>query len=143
MTYEHNIFWSDIPKDAKIYDLGGSWVVHMPDGRKGVVYWNGESARKAQDMLRMRALPKSAWEKDCANHPASETTHETPKLWSEEDFQKALKTAKGHDRVNLLLVAADQLSNNPIAGCPMYKTSRRIAGLRGAATRLKRKLVSA
>lgn len=58
MSYEHNIFWSDIPRDAQIYDMGQSWVVHMPDGRKGLVYWTGETAGKAQAMLKMRALPK-------------------------------------------------------------------------------------
>lgn len=58
MSYEHNIFWSDIPKDAQIYDLGQSWVVHMPDGRKGLVYWTGETAGAAQNMLKLRALPK-------------------------------------------------------------------------------------
>jgi len=58
MSYEHNIFWSEIPRDAKIYDLGQSWVVHMPDGRKGLVYWTGDDAGKAQTMLKTRALPK-------------------------------------------------------------------------------------
>ncbi len=64
MSYEHNIFWSEIPKNAKIYDLGGSWVVHMPDGRKGLVYWTGNDAGKAQDMLKMRALPKERMPKE-------------------------------------------------------------------------------
>lgn len=59
MEYPHNIFWSDIPKDAKIYDLGQSWVVHMPDGRKGLVYWTGNDVGKAQNMLKIRSLPKS------------------------------------------------------------------------------------
>lgn len=58
MSYEHNILWSNIPKNAQIYDLGGSWVVHMPDGRKGLVYWGSTDAGKAQNMLKMRALPK-------------------------------------------------------------------------------------
>jgi len=64
MSYEHNIFWSDIPKDAQIYDLGHSWVVHMPDGRKGLVYWTGETAGKAQAMLKMRALSKDKMPKE-------------------------------------------------------------------------------
>ena len=58
MSYEHNIFWSDIPKDAQIYDMGSSWVVHMPDGRKGLVYWTGETAGSAQRMLKVRAMSK-------------------------------------------------------------------------------------
>jgi hypothetical protein len=69
MSYEHNIFWSDIPKNAQIYDLGGSWVVHMPDGRKGLVYWTGEDAGKAHAMLKIRALPKGAIPKETTSKP--------------------------------------------------------------------------
>lgn len=69
MEYPHNILWSDIPKDAKIYDLEGSWVVHMPDGRKGLVYWSGNDAVKAQNTLRLRALPKSALPGPSADMP--------------------------------------------------------------------------
>jgi len=58
--YKYNIFWSDIPKDAEIYDLGKSYVAHLSDGRKGLVYWVGEEAGKAQRMLKARALPKES-----------------------------------------------------------------------------------
>lgn len=83
MSYEHNIFWSDIPKDAKIYDLGQSWVVHMPDGRKGLVYWTGQDSAKAQAMLKARALPKGMMPGPPANLP---------------NFRNAVKTACGRWR---------------------------------------------
>jgi hypothetical protein len=170
MEYPHNIFWSDIPKDAKIYDLGSSWVVHMPDGRKGVVYWTGNDAGKAQNMLKMRALPKSALPAFKKALPPTALTSKPCGKWrwdgmpgetcvcgvtkslhdrlafhyiSEEDYQKALKTAKGTDRVNLMRRAAWQLENDPVAGWPMSGTQRRIAGLRAAATRLERRLENA
>lgn len=79
MEYPHNIFWSDIPKDAKIYDLGQSWVVHMPDGRKGLVYWTGQDATKAQNMLKMRALPKEKLPGPSPNLPNFRNTVKTQK----------------------------------------------------------------
>jgi hypothetical protein len=148
MSYGHNILWSNIPKNAQIYDLGGSWVVHMPDGRKGLVYWGSTDDSKAQNMLKMRALPKSRmpckkWRWN--GFPGDECFCGAPKIHherniSEEDYQKALKTAKGIERVNLMRQAANQLENNPTAGWPMSGTQRRIAGLRAAATRLERRL---
>lgn len=62
--YTHNIFWRDIPKTAKVYELEGAYVVHMPDGRKGTAYWTGNDAGKAQAMLDIRALPESALRKN-------------------------------------------------------------------------------
>lgn len=128
-SYDKNIFWSEIPKDAKVYDLGSSYVVHMPDGTKGVVYWTGSDAGKAQDFLKMKALPKSALEKE-----------KISENMTEEEYEKLMRTAKGHDRVALMRKAADQLSNNPAFAHPLSGTSRRIAGLRSAATRLEKKL---
>ena len=58
--YEHNFEWSKIPKDAKVYDLGSSYVVHMPDGRKGLIFWDSHNATKAVNWCRKVALPKSA-----------------------------------------------------------------------------------
>ncbi len=53
--YPHNFEWHKIPKDAKVYDLGGAFTVHHPDGRKGVAYWGSHDAGKAQATLRHRA----------------------------------------------------------------------------------------
>lgn len=57
MPTDTNIFWSEIPKDATIYDLGASWVAQMPDGKTSLVYWTGNEAAKAQSFLKMKAIP--------------------------------------------------------------------------------------
>ena len=140
MNYDKNIFWSDIPKEAKIYDLGSSYVVHMPDGTKGLVFWTGSDSVKAQDFLRSRALPKNVLDREELLRKVESDAEQKVTNLGEEEFQKLLSKSVGHERVALLRKAADQLSNNPTHAHTMYQTSRRIAGLRAAATRLEKKL---
>jgi hypothetical protein len=52
-----NIFWSDIPPGAKVYDLGGSYAVRLANGQAACVYWTGTDAGRAQAMLKVRAIP--------------------------------------------------------------------------------------
>lgn len=52
---DKNIFWTDIPKSAKVKDLGASYLAILADGTRALVYWTGNDAGKAQAWLRMRA----------------------------------------------------------------------------------------
>jgi hypothetical protein len=50
-----NMFWSEIPKDATVKDLGGSYIAITKDGKRYLVYWTGQDASKAQSFLKMKA----------------------------------------------------------------------------------------
>ena len=50
-----NIYWREIPTDARVVDLGPSFVVVLSDGTRGGAYWTGEEAAQAQHWLQKRA----------------------------------------------------------------------------------------
>jgi hypothetical protein len=95
MSYEDNIFWSEIPKDAVVYDTGHGFAVHTQDGRMAVAYWTGDQATQAQAALRKRARPKADWERDKGKPivPKPPPTPLTPK--SEAKFQRARIAIRG------------------------------------------------
>ena len=57
ITNGRNIFWSDIPKSSTVYDLKASFVAVDTEGRAALVYWTGNDAGRAQQRLKMRAVP--------------------------------------------------------------------------------------
>lgn len=51
-----NVEWNKIPHDARVKDLGSSFVVTFADGRKAIAFWGSTDAGRAQSFLRRRAI---------------------------------------------------------------------------------------
>ena len=50
-----NIEWDKVPESACVEDRGNVYIAHLRSGKKAVVFWGSQDARKAQASLWARS----------------------------------------------------------------------------------------
>lgn len=53
---EGNVFWRDIPANARVVEMSHGWAVHFHGGKTATAFWGGQESREAQRWLRARAI---------------------------------------------------------------------------------------